>query len=52
MQTIINAQAPEFKVQAFQNGEFKTVSSDDIKGPQAIITLFKVGLIKSLISFS
>ena len=36
MQTIINAQAPEFKVQAFQNGEFKTVSSDDIKGKWAI----------------
>jgi len=28
METIINATAPEFKVQAFQNGEFKTVSSE------------------------
>lgn len=32
METIINAQMPEFKVQAFQNGTFKTVSSDDVKG--------------------
>ena len=30
METIINAMAPEFKVQAFQNGEFKTVSNEDI----------------------
>ena len=40
MQTIINAQAPEFKVQAFQNGEFKTVSSDDIKGKWAIFFFY------------
>ena len=40
MQTIINAQAPEFKVRAFQNGEFKTVSSDDIKGKWAIFFFY------------
>ena len=40
MQTIINAQTPEFKVQAFQNGEFKTVSSDDIKGKWAIFFFY------------
>ena len=32
MEPIINSQVPEFKVQAFQNGSFKTVSSEDIKG--------------------
>lgn len=32
MESIINAQMPEFKVQAFQNGSFKTVSSEDLKG--------------------
>ena len=35
METIINAQIPEFKVQAFQKGEFKTVSNEDIKGKWA-----------------
>ena len=29
MEPIINSQMPEFKVQAFQNGSFKTVSSED-----------------------
>ena len=32
MEPIINAHAPEFTVQAFQNGEFRTVSSKDIEG--------------------
>ena len=32
MQPIINAQAPEFKVEAYHNGEFKTVSSADLAG--------------------
>ncbi len=27
MEPIINSQLPEFKVQAFQNGSFKTVST-------------------------
>ena len=33
MQPIINAQAPEFKVEAFHNGEFKTISSADLALP-------------------
>ena len=40
MEPIINSQAPEFKVQAFQNGSFKTVSSDDIKGKWAIFFFY------------
>ena len=32
MQTIINSQLPEFSVQAFQNGQFKTVTDKDVKG--------------------
>lgn len=31
MEPIINSQVPEFKVQAFQNGSFKTVSSEDTR---------------------
>jgi hypothetical protein len=40
METIINAQVPEFKVQAFQKGEFKTVSNEDIKGKWAIFFFY------------
>ena len=40
METIINATTPEFKVQAFQNGEFKTVSNEDIKGKWAIFFFY------------
>ena len=32
MESIINAQVPEFKVQGFQNGQFREVSNADIKG--------------------
>ena len=32
MTTIINSRVPEFKVQAFHNGQFITVSNEDIKG--------------------
>ncbi len=35
MEPIINSQLPEFKVQAFQNGSFKTVSHEDVKGKWA-----------------
>ena len=31
MEPIINSQLPEFKVQAFQNGTFKTVTNEDVK---------------------
>ena len=40
MQPIINAQLPESKVQAFQNGEFKTVSSQDVLGKWAIFFFY------------
>ena len=39
MEPIINSQLPEFKVQAFQNGSFKTVSHEDVKGKWAIFFL-------------
>ena len=35
MTTIINSRVPEFKVQAFHNGQFITVSNEDIKGKWA-----------------
>lgn len=31
MEPIINSQLPEFKVQAFQNGSFKTVTNVSIR---------------------
>ena len=40
MESIINSRVPEFKVNAFQNGEFKTVSSDDIKGKWALFFFY------------
>ena len=40
MESIINAQLPEFKVQAFQNGEFRTVSSEDVKGKWAVFFFY------------
>ena len=36
MEPIINSQLPEFKVQAFQNGNFKTVTNEDVLGKWAI----------------
>ena len=39
MEPIINSQLPEFKVQAFQNGSFKTVTNEDVKGKWAILRL-------------
>lgn len=40
METIINSQIPEFSVQAFQNGNFKTVSNNDLKGKWAIFFFY------------
>lgn len=40
MQTIINAKAPEFSVQAYQNGNFKTVTSKDIEGKWALFFFY------------
>jgi peroxiredoxin (alkyl hydroperoxide reductase subunit C) len=40
MQTIINTTVTDFKVQAFKDGQFKTVSSADIKGKWAIFFFY------------
>ncbi|MDR3235327.1 MAG: peroxiredoxin [Prevotellaceae bacterium] len=40
MQPIINSQLPEFKLQAYQNGSFKTVTSNDLKGKWAILFFY------------
>ena len=40
MEPIINSQLPKFKVQAFHNGEFKTISSEDVKGKWAIFFFY------------
>ncbi len=36
----INQQIPDFKAEAFHNGEFKTISSDDVKGKWAIFLFY------------
>lgn len=40
MEPIINSLIPEFSVQAFQNGNFKTVSNNDLKGKWAIFFFY------------
>ena len=40
MEPIIQQHAPEFCVQAFQNGEFKTVSNKDIEGKWALFFFY------------
>ena len=40
MGTIINSQLPEFSVQAYHNGEFKTVSSEDLKGKWSVLFFY------------
>lgn len=40
MDTIINTQVPEFKVQAYHNGKFVTVSNEDLKGKWAIFFFY------------
>jgi peroxiredoxin (alkyl hydroperoxide reductase subunit C) len=40
MASIINSQIPEFKVQAFHEGEFKTVSNADLKGKWAVFFFY------------
>lgn len=40
MEPIINSQLPEFSVQAFQNGGFKTVTDKDILGKWAIFFFY------------
>ncbi len=36
----INQTIPEFKAEAFHNGEFKTITSDDVKGQWAIFLFY------------
>lgn len=40
MEPIINALVPEFSVQAFQDGKFRTVSNEDIKGKWALFFFY------------
>jgi peroxiredoxin (alkyl hydroperoxide reductase subunit C) len=40
MQPIINSQLPEFKVQAYHNGSFRTVTSKDVLGKWAIFFFY------------
>ena len=40
MASIINQEIPEFKAEAFVNGEFKTITSDDVKGKWAIFMFY------------
>ena len=40
MTSIINAQLPEFKVQAFHNGNFTTVTNEDVAGKWAIFFFY------------
>jgi peroxiredoxin (alkyl hydroperoxide reductase subunit C) len=40
MEPIINSQLPEFSVQAFHDGQFKTVTSNDVKGKWAILFFY------------
>jgi peroxiredoxin (alkyl hydroperoxide reductase subunit C) len=40
MEAIINSQLPEFNVQAYHNGAFKAVSSDDLKGKWSIFFFY------------
>jgi len=40
MPTIINSKVPEFKVQAYHNGAFKTVSSNDLNGKWSVFFFY------------
>ncbi|MCX7979139.1 MAG: alkyl hydroperoxide reductase subunit C [Bdellovibrionaceae bacterium] len=40
MQTLINTQIPEFKVQAYHDGQFKTVTHADLKGKWSIFFFY------------
>jgi len=40
MEPILNSQLPEFSVQAFQNGAFKTVTNNELKGKWAILFFY------------
>jgi peroxiredoxin len=38
--TLINTKIPDFKLQAYQNEEFKTVTQDDLKGKWSILFFY------------
>ncbi len=38
--SLINRPIPEFKVEAFHNGEFRTITSDDVKGKWSIFMFY------------
>jgi len=40
METLINSKLPEFKVQAYHNGDFKEVSSADLNGKWSILFFY------------
>ena len=40
MEPILNSQLPEFSVQAFHNGSFKTVTNNDVKRKWAIFFFY------------
>ena len=40
MQTLINTQIQDFKAQAYQNGEFKEVTNEDLKGKWGIFFFY------------
>lgn len=40
MEPIINKQVPEFSVQAYHNGEFKTISTEDVRGKWGIFFFY------------
>jgi peroxiredoxin len=40
MNAIINSKIPEFKVQAFHNGQFKTITNADLKGKWSVFFFY------------
>ena len=40
MMTLINSRIPDFKVQAYHEGKFKTVSQDDLRGKWSIFFFY------------
>ncbi|MFR9503341.1 MAG: alkyl hydroperoxide reductase subunit C [Rikenellaceae bacterium] len=40
MESIINSMLPDFRVQAYLGGEFKTISTEDVKGKWAIFFFY------------
>ena len=46
MTSIINSTVPEFKVQAYHNGKFVTVTNEDLKGKWAIFFFYSESIRK------